>query len=434
MSSKMLSPKIYNFIINYLVIIICLVLLLLISSNAKSQNTANDYYLKSIENVKQNDFSNALININKAVEKEQKNHDYLSYKGFILRNNKNYEEALITMEKAIQLNSNVGWYYVEAVVSAYELKNLILAKKYSDKAITFGESNLGKSNYDYVKGISENLKSYEYTLYFKFNPKNPKLVYESDKTLCIPMPSSNLPYQKTTYKISGATLIKSDKSQDFELIYIKPTSNQEVIITCTVLKTPYSYSEELKKANRNNTIPENIKPYLNSSARLDLNSEKVQNTAKQLKGTTTLQTVLNTIKWLNNSKKYDKAPTWNKVSDIISADIMECATGSLEVIALLRANGIPARQVWGPIDAGRNYSPENYLKGHVWFEFYLAGAGWIPVEQFDVSSIGILPISYIRMMTNQDHLFDNIPLGNIMTIMNVENYGDIVEYERKTVE
>jgi len=430
MKTKTIFKKIKSQISTNYFLFFSVILLLFLSKNVSSQNSANDFYLKSIDFVKQNDYSNALTNINKAVEKAPQNHEYLAYKGFIQRNNQNFECALISMEKAIQINSEIGWYYVEAVVSAYEIKNLILAKKYSEKALTFGETNLGKSNYDYVKNIFENLKPCEYILFFKFNPKNPKLVYEKDNTLCIPLPSSDLPYQKTTYKITGATLIKSDKTQDFELIYLKPIGNQDVSIKCTIIKTPFSYSEEIKKANSNIPIPENIKPYLKSSFRLDLNSEIVTKIAKQLKGNSILETVKNTINWLNETKKYEKAPTWNKVSDIISANIMECATGSLEVIALLRANGIPARQIWGPIDAGRNYSPENYLKGHVWFEFYLSGVGWIPVEQFDISSIGFLPISYIRMMTNQDHLFDNIPLGNIMTIMNNEQYGDIVEYTK----
>ncbi len=400
--------------------------------SAQSQTTANDYYVKSVEYAGKNDFVNALTFISKAVQLDQKNSDYIAYKGYVQRNTGYFENALISMQKAISLNSNIGWYYVEAVVSAYELKNIELSKEYCKKAISFGKENLGEANFNYVSGILDNLKSYEYTLAFEFNPSNSGLIYENDKTLCIPVPSTDLPYQKSTYVITGATLVKSVKENDFELIFILPTDKNKVSVKCTVVKKPYSYWDLINNANLNTPIPEKIKIYLKSSDRYNLNSEIIVNTAKKLKGANTIETVKNTIKWINEKTK-GKAPVWNTVDDIIKANDVECATGSLTVVALLRANGIPARQVWGPVDAGRFYSPENYLKGHVWFEFYLNGAGWIPVEQFDESSIGVLPVSYIRMMTDPAHLFNNTPLANIMTIMHNDEYGDIIKFERTEV-
>ncbi len=398
--------------------------------------TDNDYYLKAIEMVRNNDFANALIQINKALDKAPQNNDYLAYQAYILRNTLNYTDALVSIEKAIAINDKIGWYYVEAVVIAYELKNLSLAKQYAKKAFSFGKDNLGTSNYDYIVAILQNLKTVEYTLNFKFEPNNKNLVYQKDGSLCIPVPSTDLPYQKSKYKLTNATLIKTVKENDTELIYIKPTGTTEVSILCTVTKIPYSYSSEITNSlAKNTTYSEEIKKYLEGADRFDLNSLTIKTTAKSLKASTDLETIKNIVNWINTSKTYNAIPpTWTIVDDILKSSTVECGTGSLAVVVLARTCGIPARQVWGPIDAGKDFAPKNYLKGHVWFEFYLKGLGWIPMEQFDKSSLGTLPLSYIRIMTSYSHLYDNIPLGNIMTIMNDATYGDIIKYEKKIIE
>ncbi|GEM_PF-3775848 len=74
------------------------------------------------------------------------------------------------------------------------------------------------------------------------------------------------------------------------------------------------------------------------------------------------------------------------------------------------------------------------LKGHAWFEFYLRGSGWVPVEQFDISSIGLLPPSYIRMYTTDTDIFDNNAIRNIVAIMYNDKWGDIVEFSRRVID
>jgi len=391
-----------------------------------------DSYTASVQKVKTGNYSEALKYINEAVNSEPSNHEYIAYKGYILRNTGDFENALSSMNKAIQLNPDTGWYFVEAVVSAYAMRDLTLTKEYCRKALVFGEVTLGNSNYEYVKGILENLRTAEYTLSFKFRPDNKQLIYESDGTLCIPLPSGGLPYQDTNYKFINAELIRVQRQYDTELVYLKPSGKNEVSIQCIVIKKPYSYSEEIKKEGTGSELPEVIKGYLKSYERLNLDSKILKSRAAALKGSSDIETISNIIKWINSSKRKGKPPVWKTVDDIVTGKDVECGTGSLLAVALVRACGIPARQVWGPIDAGRNYSPENYLKGHAWFEFYLRGSGWIPVEQFDVCSIGMLPPFYIRMYTTDTDIYDSTPIRNIITIMHDDKWGDIVEY-RKSV-
>lgn len=250
--------------------------------------------------------------------------------------------------------------------------------------------------------------------------------------MCIFVPSTGFPYQSSIYKLINATLIKTEIRNGTDLIYIKPTGKSEVLITCTITKKTYSYFNEIKNKGTDKNYSVEIKKYLESSDRFNLNSEVIKTTARLLKGTTDIETINNILNWLNTTKTYRAIPPiWTTVDDLIKSKTVECGTASITVIALSRACGIPARQVWGPIEAGRDFSPENYLKGHAWFEFYLQNVGWIPVEQFDKNSVGLLPASYIRMMTSYTHIFNKIPLSNVVTIMHNDTYGDIVKYEKK---
>ncbi len=64
-----------------------------------------------------------------------------------------------------------------------------------------------------------------------------------------------------------------------------------------------------------------------------------------------------------------------------------CITLSQALVALCRAEGIPAREVAGallgyPVGVGRYHTKTwgEQIFGHTWAEIYLAGKGWIPVE------------------------------------------------------
>ena len=61
----------------------------------------------------------------------------------------------------------------------------------------------------------------------------------------------------------------------------------------------------------------------------------------------------------------------------------KCADISSVYVAIARAAGVPAREVWG-LRLGKK--PEDDITGghHCWSEFYLPGYGWVPVDPADV--------------------------------------------------
>ncbi|MDP2682251.1 MAG: transglutaminase domain-containing protein [Deltaproteobacteria bacterium] len=90
---------------------------------------------------------------------------------------------------------------------------------------------------------------------------------------------------------------------------------------------------------------------------------------------------------------------WVIENTVRNPDIKGCGTGDVErilaekggkcadisgvYVAIARAAGIPAREVWG-LRLGKK--PEEDMTGghHCWAEFYMPGYGWVPVDPADV--------------------------------------------------
>lgn len=67
----------------------------------------------------------------------------------------------------------------------------------------------------------------------------------------------------------------------------------------------------------------------------------------------------------------------------------KCADISSVFVALARAAGVPAREVFG-LRLGRPGEKDITGGHHCWAEFYLPGAGWIPVDPADVLKITLV--------------------------------------------
>ncbi len=74
------------------------------------------------------------------------------------------------------------------------------------------------------------------------------------------------------------------------------------------------------------------------------------------------------------------------VEETLSKRGGKCADISSVYVALARAAGVPAREVFG-LRLGKK--PEEDMTGghHCWAEFYLPGTGWVPVDPADVRKI-----------------------------------------------
>ena len=83
---------------------------------------------------------------------------------------------------------------------------------------------------------------------------------------------------------------------------------------------------------------------------------------------------------------------------IIARGTGDCGAYSALFTAVCRANGIPAREVWGVVKATTRFAPPGHLASHVWAEAYLDGPGWVPVEPQNANGLGHQPTGYVRLM------------------------------------
>ena len=77
------------------------------------------------------------------------------------------------------------------------------------------------------------------------------------------------------------------------------------------------------------------------------------------------------------------------VEEILTKRGGKCADISSVFVALARAAGVPAREVFG-LRLGKKSEQDMTGGYHCWAEFYLPGTGWIPVDPADVRKIMLI--------------------------------------------
>ncbi|WP_224983283.1 transglutaminase-like domain-containing protein [Geomonas agri] len=89
---------------------------------------------------------------------------------------------------------------------------------------------------------------------------------------------------------------------------------------------------------------------------------------------------------VDNTKRDPKVPGCGvgNVQATLAARSGKCADISTLYVALARAAGVPAREVFG-LRLGRPGQTDISNGHHCWAEFYLPGTGWVPVDPADVT-------------------------------------------------
>ncbi|NIA04040.1 MAG: hypothetical protein GWP09_01690, partial [Nitrospiraceae bacterium] len=132
---------------------------------------------------------------------------------------------------------------------------------------------------------------------------------------------------------------------------------------------------------------DSLKPYLEPTEKIDSNNPQIVALAKQLRANASdyFGVVFNTAKWVKEHVHYDlnslTAKATEKASWVLNSKYGVCDEITVLFIALLRANGIPAKFISG---IAYTNSPifENNWGFHGWAEVYFPYFGWLP---FDVT-------------------------------------------------
>lgn len=153
-------------------------------------------------------------------------------------------------------------------------------------------------------------------------------------------------------------------------------------------------------------IENNVIEYTKATKIIDSENPKIKQKSNELiQGKTDLyETVTEIAKWVKDNTKYDLGSLTAQASQT-AGWVLENKKGVCDeitslFIALLRAQGIPAKFISGIAYTNSPEFPENWGP-HGWAEVYFPGKGWIP---YDVTfgEFGWLDAGHIKMMESKD--------------------------------
>ncbi|MBI5327740.1 MAG: transglutaminase domain-containing protein [Deltaproteobacteria bacterium] len=142
-----------------------------------------------------------------------------------------------------------------------------------------------------------------------------------------------------------------------------------------------------KVPSQESGMPVEIKEYVKGSQFIPTDGKIKEIAMKITKGRKTIKARAEAIyDWVIENTFRDpdiKGCGTGDVERILAEKSGKCADISGVYVALARAAGVPAREVWG-LRLGKK--PEEDITGghHCWAEFYLPGYGWVPVDPADV--------------------------------------------------
>ncbi len=140
----------------------------------------------------------------------------------------------------------------------------------------------------------------------------------------------------------------------------------------------------------NDPVPEKVKEYLKSNRWITTNGkikELADKITKNKKGI--LEKSRAVYDWVVENTRRDpgvKGCGLGIVEQMMIKQGGKCVDISSIYIALARAAGVPAREVFG-IRLGKKAEQDITGNYHCWAEFFLPGTGWIPVDPADVRKI-----------------------------------------------
>lgn len=140
-------------------------------------------------------------------------------------------------------------------------------------------------------------------------------------------------------------------------------------ISGVVNQNTYDYITA-QKVNKNPSKETDLTQYLKPSYLIESNDPGIVKVAQTLKGSTQKETVDNVFNYLQKNMKYNIGTKLMGAKDVLKIKQGKCMDYSNLMIALLRANNVPARYVAG------NMIVDGY-SSHAWVEVYYDQYGWV---------------------------------------------------------
>lgn len=215
-----------------------------------------------------------------------------------------------------------------------------------------------------------------------------------DIKMWFPYPTSDLNQRIDNLQFSGnySSFTLSREPQSGALYLYTQWHGQQKQRQLTVTFDATARESKVAKLKETSApIPAEVAKYVESEFWIPSDDKKVKDLARKItsgrKGV--LKKARATYDWVvENTRRDPKVPGCGvgNVEATLASRSGKCADISTLFVALARAAGVPAREVFG-LRLGRPGQTDISDGHHCWAEFYLPGTGWVPVDPADVGKM-----------------------------------------------
>lgn len=156
---------------------------------------------------------------------------------------------------------------------------------------------------------------------------------------------------------------------------------RRVVMTARAVLRPVRYLLLPSDVGRLKEVPKDVaRLYTRDGSKLLLDDTRVREVAATLAkdASNPLTLVRRTYDFVADHLRYDLTGGWNAAPMLLERGTGSCSEYSFLLMALLRANGVPARYVGSLVVRGDDASWDDVY--HRWVEVYLPGVGWVPID------------------------------------------------------
>jgi transglutaminase-like putative cysteine protease len=213
----------------------------------------------------------------------------------------------------------------------------------------------------------------------------------SDVKLWFPYPTSDLDQTISDLKFEGNyekfTLAREPQSGALYLFarWTRPVSERRLLVVFHARAAERRVPRLVEHAQ---PFPVEVRPYLESTFWVPSDDPKIKRLAQRIVAgkPSVLAKARAIYDWVVENTRRDPAVAGCGTGDVdraLAARSGKCADIGSVYVALARAAGVPAREIFG-LRLGRPRETDISDGHHCWAEFYLPGTGWVPVDPADV--------------------------------------------------
>ncbi len=255
---------------------------------------------------------------------------------------------------------------------------------------------------------------YKYIYTFDFSEKNDKFIF--NVTLPESIENVQYIYNEKFIQLKPNKLFYDENMNKVAEYIVKNVEVPQLDIVIEGVAQLRTYDlDTAKRLNKNISVEKNLNRYLQPEKYIESDDTYVKTIAAQVKGANREETVKNIYEYMqNNNFKYILSSEVRGARQVLISRQGKCVDFAAAMVALCRANNIPAR-----IAAGILALNGETGTGHAWVEVYFDEYGWVT---FEPTSAGIL-VNFDQngnfIDKQQSYIFEKIPTNYIKVGNNI---------------